>query len=472
MYIDVNKYANCTCDSDMIQAALDEAKETGEAVVIPKLNKRTGEKIWNISKTIYLHSDSILILQNSYLRLTDGSICNMFANSRTEEIQENITIRGFGNVVMDGGIHNGLYEVNGISRNVSKFPDHKISENCMLYFWGVKNLNVDNIHIKNHRYWGMCLYFVTHSHISNIHLSSVSNVPNQDGVDLLKGCHDVIVENITGCTGDNSVALLATDDAIYEKIEGDLSQGDIYNITVRNVMSHSVCGCAIVRILNHDGYKIYNVKIDNIIETSPWSENDASVAQNPDLIIKSDEHGNITQEYEIIPGEIGYRCEAAVIIGESYWYNTSKSQLGDTYGISISNVMTHARYGIWINNSLLDSSFDNIRVFGNGFMAVYFGEGQMENVRFSNISYDKNCRPLKSDEHIVIDWNHTESKGFHNVYFHGTDVKNIVFSNMYCAAGMDSVFGGSGTGNVICENVSHDDIPAFNTAEGVEITKR
>ena len=108
---------------------------------------------------------------------------------------------------------------------------------------------------------------------------------------------------------------------------------------------------------------------------------------------------------DLTPGEEGYRCEAAILIGESYWYNKSKAQHGDTFGISVSNVMTHARYGLFLNNTLLDSSFDNIRMFGNGFAAVYFGEGEMENLRFTNISYDKTAKPLKEDEHIFIEWN-------------------------------------------------------------------
>jgi hypothetical protein len=51
-------------------------------------------------------------------------------------------------------------------------------------------------------------------------------------------------------------------------------------------MCYGVGGCALIRLLNHDGYKIYNVRIDNVIEVSPWSENDAPVAQNPDLFVE------------------------------------------------------------------------------------------------------------------------------------------------------------------------------------------
>lgn len=477
MYIDVNKYLSCTCDSDMIQMALDEARVTGEAVVIPKFNKRTGKEIWDIPKTVYLHDESILILQNCHLRLTDGCICNMFSNknARTslamepEQKQRNITIKGVGKAILDGGKHNGLYEVNGIARKVSKYPEHKVSENCMIYIENTERLHLDNITVIDQRYWGICLYGTSYSRVSNIHFISSSNVPNQDGIDLLKGCHDIIVENITGCVGDNIVALLTTDEEIYGNTMTNKREGDIWNITIRNIMVYGVGGCALIRLLNHDGFRIYNIRIDNVIEVSPWSDRDAPVAQNPDLVICSDNEGNIIHTRHLTPGEEGYRCEAAIIIGESYWYKTSKAQPGDTFGISVSNVMTHARYGLFLNNTLQDSSFDNIRMFGNGFAAVYFGEGRMENVRFTNISYDKDCRPLPEDEHIFIEWNNTKSDGFYSVYFNGTEVENIHFRDMYCADSMDAVFGGHGSGSIVCQNINHDQNEVFSSIEGIKV---
>lgn len=476
MYIDVNEFINCKTDSEMIQSALDKASQTGESIVIPKINKRTGKDIWDITETIYLYDGSTVILQNCHLRLADDTVCNMFANknARTDDVfekkQRDITIKGIGKAILDGGNHNGFYENNGIARNVSKYPDHHISENCMVFFRNVEHLVIDNITVMNQRYWAMPLYAVSYSHISNIHFESSSNVPNQDGVDVLKGSHDIIIENITGCTGDNVIALLATDDPIYCKSGENMHDGDIYNITIRNIMVYGVGGCALIRLLNHDGFKIYNIRIDNVIETSPWSENDSPVAQNPDLIIKNDKDGNIYHERHLIPGEKGYRCEAAILIGESYWYNTSKAQLGDTFGISVSNVMTHARYAVFLNNTIMDSSFDNIRLFGNGFMAVYFGEGNMENVRFSNVTYDKDCKPLKDDEHIYIEWNNTKSDGLSCVYFNGTEVENIHFENMRCGRFMENVFGGNGKGNVVCKDIESGDLP-INQTEGIEIIK-
>ena len=476
MFINVNAFKDCACDSDMIQAALDRARQTGQSVLVPKHNERTDKDIWDIGKTIYLHDESILLLQNAHLRLADGAFCNMFSNknARTKLAlteagkQRNITVKGIGKAVLDGGIHNGKYECNGISRKVIEGNRPDASLNCMFFMQNVENLVIDNLTVKDQRYWAFCLYTTTYSRVSNIHFISSSNVPNQDGVDLLKGCHDVIIENITGCTGDNAVALLATDDEIYERVVENLRDGDIYNITIRNIMVYCVNGPALIRLLNHDGFRIYNVRIDNVIETSPWSRDDSSVAPNPDLYIFNDDEGNIIYKRKFIPGEEGYRCEAAIIIGESYWYNKEKAKHGDTFGISVSNVMTHARYGIFLNNTLLDSSFENIRMFGNGFMAAYFGEGHMENVRFNNIFFDKDARPLDSDEHIYVEWNQTKSDGFSCMYFNTTELTNVSVSNMYCSGGMGSVFGGKGSGNVICQNIQHDEIPMFSMAEGVQ----
>lgn len=477
MYLNVNTFADRASDSEMIQAALDTAVETGQFVLIPKINARTGKALWDIDKTILLHNDSTLILHNCHLRQADGCICNMFANANArtplahirEGQQRSITVKGIGTAVLDGGVHNGLYEANGIARSTSKYPDHSTTENCMMYFENVERLQIDNLCIKNQRYWAICMYTVVNSHISNIHFSSDSNVPNQDGVDLQKGCHDVIVENITGCVGDNIVALLATNDAIYTDMGGGPRDGDIHNITIRNIMCYGVGGCSLIRLLNHDGHRIYNVYIDNVIEVSPWSDQDAPVAQNPDLIILQNEKGEIYHARHLTPGEEGYRCESAIIIGESYWYSKSKAQPGDTYGIHISNVMTHARYGVFLNNTLQDSVFENIRMFGNGFMAVYFGEGTMENLQFSNILYDKDCRPLPADEHVRIDWNHTSSDGFSPVYCNGTHMKNVVFRNLRCSGGMERVFGGYGTGEITCREVDWSGVPHFAQMDGITV---
>lgn len=141
MFINVNNYKDKSSDSEMIQAALDEAQKNGKAVIIPKFNERTGKSVWNIDKTLLLYDESTLMLQNAHIRLADGAICNMFTNSNartelaktTEGTQRNIHVLGIGKAVLDGGIHNGMYEDNGIARKVMKKFDHHITENCTTF---------------------------------------------------------------------------------------------------------------------------------------------------------------------------------------------------------------------------------------------------------------------------------------------------------------------------------------------------
>ena len=162
----------------------------------------------------------------------------------------------------------------------------------------------------------------------------------------------------------------------------------------------------------------------------------------------------------------------AIIIGESYWYKYTKAEPGDTFGISISNVMTHARFALWLNNAVKDSTFENIRVFGNGFTSVFFGEGTMENLLFRGIRYDEDVKPVNADEQIVIEWNNTESRGLNAVYFNGTSVRNVEFCDMRVPASLDSVFGGHGNGDVKYYNIASSANKSFNNTSGIDISER
>jgi len=479
MYINVNMYKQESSDSAMIQAAIGEACRTGQAVLIPKHNERTGRDIWEIDKALSLEDGSVILLQNCHLRLADGSVCNMFTNSLSgithleeEKRQKGIQIKGIGKVVLDGGIHNGLYENNGIARKIMKPSPHHVTENVMILFRHVSHVLIENITVRNQRYWGVWFRSASFCRVSGIHFETDGNVPNQDGVDLGKGCHDFIIENITGHIGDDSVALNVTDSEIYHDTYANKRDGDVYNVTIRNIMTCSTSGCGMIRLLNHDGYRIYNVYIDNVMEISPWSESDAAVAQNPDLVIKTDDEGNLLPAPHLTPGEIGYRMEAAIRIGESYWYAHTKAKHGETFGISVRNVMTHARFAVTINNTLQDASFDNIRIYGNGHRLTYMGEGEVENVKFSNVRYDKGTKLHPDDEHIYVEWNQTKADGFSAVHFNGTKVKNVSFDNVDIPdCKMDAVFSGHGSGTVSCSEISHDTV-LLSKLVGIDLKSR
>ena len=89
-------------------------------------------------------------------------------------------------------------------------------------------------------------------------------VKNADGIDLRIGCSDIVIEDISGFTGDDTVALTALGG--FERKLGLFPAGlspDIHDVTVRHVDSETFC-CATVRLLNHNGNKLYNVTVEDI----------------------------------------------------------------------------------------------------------------------------------------------------------------------------------------------------------------
>ena len=121
-YIQAGKASGAT-DAEQIQNAIAEAKSNGtNRVVISRHNDRTGADIWNIDRTVFLPDDIELLIDNAHLRLADGAFCNMFSNENiTKDIshttageQKNITLRGIGNAILDGGTYNGLSEKNSL----------------------------------------------------------------------------------------------------------------------------------------------------------------------------------------------------------------------------------------------------------------------------------------------------------------------------------------------------------------------
>ena len=76
-----NDYKHLESDSKMIQMAVDEAAKTGAVVEIPRYNERTNSYIWELDESIFLHTGSTVILDNSHLRLMDFKYINFFRNS-------------------------------------------------------------------------------------------------------------------------------------------------------------------------------------------------------------------------------------------------------------------------------------------------------------------------------------------------------------------------------------------------------
>lgn len=374
--IQAEKISGAT-DAAQIQNAIVEAKKSGtNRVRISRHNDRTGADIWNIDRTVFLPDDIELLIDNAHLRLADGVFCNMFANENlTKEIsrtsageQKNITIRGIGNALLDGGVYNGLSE-----RNSEKDGRPHISVNTTLLFFNVSNLRVENLSVINQRWWGMTNIFVHDAVFRNIRfeadLSRIDSdgvhhpdevpktyneiyVKNADGIDLRIGCHDVLIENITGFTEDDTVALTALGG--FERklrliVEGQST--DIHDVKIRNIASDSYM-CAVVRLLNDEGNKLYNIDIDGVTH--------------------------------VYSGKHTARPEFVVRIGDMN-YAKKHSTLGDTHRISVKNVYSHGKFAVGLFKGLVDAELDNIIVADGGsygFGSHEGGNAVIENVRF------------------------------------------------------------------------------------------
>lgn len=108
----------------------------------------------------------------------------------------------------------------------------------------------------------------------------LQNIENQDGIDIRNGCHNIIISDITGRTGDDLIALTAIANENVGFIPGgsfrtthvmhnDWTKRDknIHDIIIRNVMGYSQL-CYLIRLLPSNS-RIWNVVIDGVVDTSP-----------------------------------------------------------------------------------------------------------------------------------------------------------------------------------------------------------
>ncbi len=348
-------------DSETIQNAVDLAAKTGVGkVVIPRINPRTGEPIWIIGRTVYLPSDTTVILDNCHLRLEDDVISNVFRNSKAftpegntlEGEEHDIRIIGVGNAVIDGGKPNGLCEQ--LHRDdPEKYPNMNV--NLLIFMHNVRNFEVRGIKFIESRWWAVCFMYCRWGIVADLDFRMYGTLENQDGVDLRIGCEYITIENITGITGDDTVALTALpremtfEGLLY--VEG--KSFDIHDITIRNIIS-STHGCGIVRLLCEDRAKEYNITITDIKDTG-----------------------------ETIAG-------SSVLIGTSdKFLMREPHKMGEFKNIIIRNVTTTAQRGLSIREPVQNMLVENLTVYGCNEIGLEFGENfEGKNVRVRDFTYD------------------------------------------------------------------------------------
>lgn len=393
-------------DSQMLAEAVREAHKKSGTLIIPPVNPRTGESVYIIDETILLPSDMEIVLENCVLKLAPDARCNIFRNENMykegylskDSEQKNIFIRGIGNAVLDGEGHNDVFEWSS-----EKDGNPSVYCNNLLLFHNVDNFAVTGITVQNPRWWGLNFLFCSNGKISDIRIKTGELFSNQDGINLRTGCHDIEIARISGNSGDDFIALTAV--SFRHIVEG--KKTDIHDISIHDVIGSSVHE-GIVTLRANDGHHIYNVDIENIIESNFDNEN-------------------------ILP-------YGTILLGQRCFFTKELGKHGCMHHIRVSGV--HTKSGgaaVTLCNTLCDSVIENIYAqncinavttvnydhYGNTRLVVRgnaddenFGPAgvMLERVEFKNINADKSVRGAAVDLSEMQDYDFLKDVTFSGIH--------------------------------------------------------
>lgn len=409
-------------DSQAIRDAISQAKKSGvDCVRIPKKHP-----FWDIDTAILLPSDITIYLDNCTLRLSDGVYDNIFRSENfydqttytLEQEQKNIRIIGLGHAVLDGGNHNGLFETNAGKNGL---PDMR--KNNLILLQNVSDYVLENFRCTNMRWWAINQYYCRNGRLSN--LSFFNNVyqPNQDGINLRLGCNQILIEKITGRTGDDTVALSAFGKSRDANFAVAGKDKDIHDITIQDVCA-STCE-TIVALRACDGAQIYRVRIDNVRDA----------------------------ESEYIPWGV-------VRIGENNYYRERAAIMGEIRELSVSNVFSRGLGTIFLAAALQDSHIRDVYAAGDTMYAIstYFpiredkksgcanwGGVSLKNVVIENVFYSGKAT------HSELDWKYTyldrpyDGCALDFRCLRETDTfENVIFRNIFPSNGRPQVLAAEG----------------------------
>lgn len=341
----------------------------GSAYITEKINEaianesRTATIIgcFEIESEIRIPSNFTLILKNCHLKLADGTFCNIFVNENhgtelgktTDGTDRNINIIGVGEAILDGGKYNGLSE-----KNHSRDGMPPIWKNNLILFTNVDGFKISGICCRNQRWWALNFIYCANGYIGNIDFCACDIaidengneyhglirekyaevlVKNADGIDLRQGCHDILIENITGFTEDDTVALTALNGRLSQEFRVAGLPSDLCNVVIKNIRSAAFC--TNVRLLNQGDIKLHDILIDGVYDMG-----DASPYMN---------HGIY-----------------AVRVGDTKMYGTRHATADETYNITIKNVRGGQNYVVALAGQMSNLTMYGIEAFNGAKMLL------------------------------------------------------------------------------------------------------
>lgn len=349
-------------DVERINQALRAAAGTGRRVVIPRRNLAAegARDLWLLDSAILLPGETTLELDHCHLKLSDRCRDNFMRSANcglgVTEIEplRNVHVYGVGSVLLEGADRPRATGDSGKVLGERTFgTDAGVAGESQRGDWRnigillafVEGFSIRNLTMKDTHCWAISLERCAHGVLRDLDFASSGRklidgeertILNQDGVDLRLGCHDILIENITGYSGDDLIALTAIPNpngvagaVASTMVSGGRDRGegrdDIRHVVIRNVRGYCRGGHHIVRLLNTSGARLHDVVLDGLIDTSP-----------PEV-----------------------RCKAALKIGDDK-YGGGVAPLGDTARIIVTNVTSRCEHTIMLGGSLCDSVISNV----------------------------------------------------------------------------------------------------------------
>lgn len=372
-------------DTERIQAAVNKAACTTGKVVIPA-NNSNGTHIWLLDSAVLLPSNITVILENCTVQLSDSCRDNMFRSNNVgigitdPDWVKNIHIIGIGDVLLKGA-DNPRATGDGARTLVLENRPGRVSygsdagkegikqkgdwRNIMILMAYVDGFKLKNVNIKNAHAWAVSFERTRNAEISDITFDCPGSqlvkgkevfVRNRDGIDLRHGCKNFRINNVSGTTEDDFIAL-STLGLDSEDIEGGTlnstmvtsrkwggPEDDTENIYITNIVCKSLTRAIAIRA--NDTASINNVYINGVIF------------------------------------EQGYN--ALLVGGKGYGKD---SQPGKINNIHAMNIIGDGRSLIQIEEAIADCSFMNGLYRGNENQIVIYNIDKIktENIIFQNL---------------------------------------------------------------------------------------
>ena len=229
-------------DTQRIQSAIEKAKNTANRIYIPAQNSN-GTNVWLLDSAILVPTNMTIILDNCTLQLSDKCRDNMFRSNNaglgiTDPVwNKNIHIIGMGDVYLKGA--NNPRSTGDSARLLTPDPEAekkagnwRVSygsdagkdglkqkgdwRNILILMAFVDGFKLKNVTIENAHAWAISFERTVNAEISNIRFNCPETqtvngkeqfIANRDGIDLRHGCKNFRIDNISGVTGDDFIAL-------------------------------------------------------------------------------------------------------------------------------------------------------------------------------------------------------------------------------------------------------------------------